>query len=153
MIVLKIWGEFLSGEVSTGYQHHLRNSQRATLPSQRSRLVQQSRGDSLYLSVLVLREIRKGIEGLRSRDSRKANELDLWLEQLQTSFQSQILPVDIAISQEWGRLSSLHTVPVIDGLLAATATAHRLVLVTRNTQDFEDLGIQLLNPFEIRSLV
>ena len=109
--------------------------------------------ESLYLSVLVLGEIRKGIEGLRSRDSRKANELDLWLEQLQTSFQSQILPVDIAISQEWGRLSSLHTVPVIDGLLAATAKAHRLVLVTRNTRDFEDLGIQLLNPFEIGSLV
>ena len=109
--------------------------------------------ESLYLSVLVLGEVRKGIEGLRGRDAWKANELDLWLEQLQTSFQSQILPVDIAISQEWGRLSSLHTVPVIDGLLVATAKAHRLVLVTRNTQDFEDLGIQLLNPFEIRSLV
>ena len=109
--------------------------------------------DSLYLSVLVLGEIRKGIEGLRGRDAWKANELDLWLEQLQTSFQSQILPVDTAISQEWGHLSSLHTVPVIDGLLAATATAHRLVLVTRNTRDFADLGIQLLNPFKIGSLV
>ena len=109
--------------------------------------------ESLYLSVLVLGEIRKGIEGLRRRDSRKANELDLWLEQLQTGFKSQILPVDIAISQKWGRLSSLHTVPVIDGLLAATATAHRLVLVTRNTRDFADLGIQLLDPFEIGSLV
>ena len=109
--------------------------------------------ESFYLSVLVLGEIRKGIEGRRRRDSRKANELDLWLEQLQTGFQSQILPVDIAISQKWGRLSSLHTVPVIDGLLAATATAHGLVLVTRNTQDFADLGIQLLNPFEIGSLV
>ena len=109
--------------------------------------------ESLYLSVLVLGEIRKGIEGLRDRDAGKANELDLWLEQLQTSFQSQILPVDTAISQEWGRLSSLHTVPVIDGLLAATATAHRLVLVTRDTRDFADLGIQLLNPFETRNLV
>ena len=109
--------------------------------------------ESLYLSVLVLGEIRKGIEGLRGRDAWKANELDLWLEQLQTSFQSQILPVDTAIGQEWGRLSSLHTVPVIDGLLAATATAHRLVLVTRNTRDFADLGIQLLNPFKIGSLV
>ena len=109
--------------------------------------------ESLYLSVLVLGEIRKGIEGLRGRDAGKANVLDLWLEQLQTSFQSQILPVDTTISQEWGRLSSLHTVPVIDGLLAATATAHRLVLVTRNTRDFADLGIQLLNPFETRNLV
>ena len=109
--------------------------------------------ESLYLSVLVLGEIRKGIEGLRDRDAGKANELDLWLEQLQTSFQSQILPVDIAISQEWGRFSSLHTVPVVDGLLAATATTHRLVLVTRNTRDFEDLGIQLINPFETSNLV
>ena len=109
--------------------------------------------ESLYLSVMVLGEIRKGIEGLRSRDSRKANELDLWLEQLQTSFQSQILPVDIAISQEWGRFSSLHTVPIVDGLLAATATAHGLVLVTRNTRDFADLGIQLINPFETSNLV
>ena len=109
--------------------------------------------ESLYLSVLVLGEIRKGIDGLRGRDTGKVNELDLWLEQLQTSFQSQILPVDIAISQEWGRLSSLHTVLVIDGLLAATATSHGLVLVTRDTRDFADLGIQLLNPFEIGSLV
>ena len=109
--------------------------------------------ESLYLSVLVLGEIRKGIEGLRGRDAGKANELDLWLEQLQTSFQSQILPVDIAISQEWGRLSSLQTVPVIDGLLVATATAHGLVLVTRNTRDFADLGIQLINPFETSNLV
>ncbi len=77
--------------------------------------------------------------------------LYLWLEQLQISFQSQILRVDIAISQEWGRLSSLHTVPVIDGLLAATA--HGLVLVTRNTRDFADLGIQLINPFETSNLV
>ena len=109
--------------------------------------------DSLYLSVLVLGEIRKGIEGLRDRDAGKANELDLWLEQLQTNFQSQILPVDIAISQEWGRFSSLHTVPIVDGLLAATATAHGLVLVTRNTRDFADLGIQLINPFETSNLV
>ena len=109
--------------------------------------------ESLYLSVLVLGEIRKGIEGLRDRDAGKANELDLWLEQLQTSFQSQILPVDTVIGQEWGRLSSLHAVPVIDGLLAATVTAHRLVLVTRNTRDFADLRIQLLNPFETRNLV
>ena len=109
--------------------------------------------ESFYLSVLVLGEIRKGIAGLRGRDTGKANELDLWLEQLQTSFQSQILPVDIAISQEWGRLLSLHTVPVIDELLAATSIAHGLVFVTRNTQDFADLGIRLLNPFEIGSLV
>jgi len=109
--------------------------------------------DSLYLSVLVLGEIREGIEGLRGRDAGKANELDLWLEQLQTSFQSQILPVDIAISQEWGRFSSLHTVPIVDGLLAATATAHGLVLVTRNTRDFADFGIQLINPFETGNLV
>ena len=109
--------------------------------------------DSLYLSVLVLGEIRKGIEGLRGRDAGKANELDLWLEQLQTNFQSQILPVDIAISREWGRFSSLHTVPIVDGLLAATATAHGLVLVTRNTRDFADFGIQLINPFETGNLV
>ena len=56
--------------------------------------------ESLYLSVLVLGEIRKGIERLRRRNAWKANEFDLWLEQLQTSFQSQILPVDIAISRE-----------------------------------------------------
>ena len=59
--------------------------------------------------------------------------------------------MDTAIGQEWERLPSLHTVPVIDGLLAATANG--LVFVTRNTQDFADLGIQLLNPFEIGSLV
>ena len=88
--------------------------------------------DSLYLSVLVLGEIRKGIEGLRGRDAGKANELDLWLEQLQTSFQSQILPVDIAISQEWGRFSSLHTVPVV--AVAASSNSNGARTSARDTK-------------------
>ena len=56
--------------------------------------------------------------------------------------------VDAAVAAAWGRLSAIRSVPVIDALLAATAAAHRLVLVTRNTADVAGLGVQLLNPFD-----
>lgn len=104
---------------------------------------------SLYLSVLSLGEIRKGIEGVADAAFRQA--LTDWLEvELRHYFVGRLLDVDTAVADRWGRVqaASGRSLPVIDGLLAATALQHDLSLVTRNTRDFEGLGIRLINPWQ-----
>ncbi|BCB25948.1 ribonuclease VapC [Sulfurimicrobium lacus] len=103
---------------------------------------------TLYLSVLTLGEIRKGIEGLGDEKRRMAL-LD-WLEtDLPAFFTGRILPVDAPVADRWGRLVAAagRPLPAIDSLLAATALVHDLVLVTRNSRDFSDLPVQLINPW------
>jgi hypothetical protein len=101
----------------------------------------------LYLSVLVLGEIRKGIEQVRPKAPDRAEGLEAWLSALISGFSSRILPVDKAVAEAWGRMSAARTVPVIDGLMAATALVHDLTLVTRNEVDVVELGARVLNPF------
>ncbi len=104
---------------------------------------------SLYLSVLSLGEIRKGIEGVADAAFRQT--LADWLEvELPTYFIGRLLDIDPQVADRWGRVqaSAARTLPVIDGLLAATALQHDLTLVTRNTKDFEGLGVQIVNPWE-----
>lgn len=101
----------------------------------------------LYLSVLVLGEIRKGIELVRPRDGDKAIALEGWLDQVAQAFAERILAVDLAVTNEWGRMSALRPLPVIDGLLAATAKVHAMTLVTRNEADVAGIGADVLNPF------
>lgn len=101
-----------------------------------------------YLSVLTLGEIRKGIERLES-SSRRTVLLD-WLElELPHWFAGRLLDVDAATAQRWGRLTANagRPLPAIDGLLAATALQRDLTLVTRNTRDFEGLGVRLIDPW------
>jgi predicted nucleic acid-binding protein len=105
---------------------------------------------SLYLSVLVIGEIRKGIERVRLKDNAQANAIDDWLIAVDKAFGERILPVDRAVANEWGRLNAIRPLPVIDSLLAATANIHRMILVTRNTADIADLGVHILNPFELK---
>ncbi len=103
---------------------------------------------TLYLSVLTLGEIRKGIEGLGDNEQRLAL-LD-WLEtDLPTFFTGRILPIDAQTADRWGRLvaASGRPLPAIDSLLAATALVHDLILVTRNTRDFTGFSLQLINPW------
>ena len=102
----------------------------------------------LYLSVLTLGEIRKGVEAVRPRDPAKANKLAEWLADVVDAFGARVLTIDEAVAETWGRMSATRSVPVIDTLLAATAQVHGLVFVTRNTADVGDLGVRLLNPFE-----
>jgi len=102
----------------------------------------------LYLSVLVLGEIRKGIELARRRDSVKAKALESWLTQVDAAFGDRVLPIDRAVTDEWGRMSALRPIPVIDGLLAATAKVHRMTLVTRNDANVSGVGAMVLNPFK-----
>lgn len=104
--------------------------------------------DSLYLSVLVIGEIRRGIERKRPQDARQAAALESWLGAVLRGFADRILPIDRPVAEEWGRMSAARPVSVVDGLLAATAKAHALTLVTRNTADVRDLGARVLNPFE-----
>lgn len=103
--------------------------------------------EDLCLSVLVLGEIRKGLERLRPREQERAEVLENWLQKVAFAFGDRILPVDAAIAEEWGRMSTKRAVPVVDCLMAATARVHGLVLVTRNEADVAGLGAKVLNPF------
>lgn len=102
----------------------------------------------LYLSVLVLGEIRKGIERVRSKDPARADALEKWLSAVHRAFAGRILPVDDAVAEEWGKMNAVRPVSTVDGLLAATAKVHRLTLATRNTTDVAGLGARVFNPFE-----
>lgn len=104
---------------------------------------------TLYLSVLTLGEIRKGIEALSMEGGRRQVLID-WLEtDLTVFFTGRILAVDGAVADRWGRLvaGAGRPLPAIDSLLAATALEHDLVLVTRNIKDFENLDVSLINPW------
>lgn len=108
---------------------------------------------SLFLSVLTLGEIRKGIERLdgASTDVVRRQSLSDWLElELPTFFLGRVLSVDAAVADQWGHLQALaaRPLPAIDSLLAATALQHHLSLVTRNVKDFAGLGIEVINPWE-----
>jgi toxin FitB len=107
-----------------------------------------SDGD-IFLSTLVLGEIRKGIELARPSDPDKAAALERWLRQVETMFDGRVLGIDNAVADQWGRLSAIRPIPVIDGLLAATALVNGLTLVTRNDRDVAGLGVVVLNPFRI----
>lgn len=101
----------------------------------------------LYLSALVIGEIRQGVERLRRRDPAQAAMYDAWLSTLLRDFADRIVPVTAEVAQEWGRLNVPDPLPVIDGLLAATAKVHGWTLVTRNTADLARVGVPLLDPF------
>lgn len=101
-----------------------------------------------HLSVLTIGEIRKGIDGVA--DPALNAQLEQWLSvDLTARFAGRILPIDQQVAQCWGRMiaSAGRPLPAIDSLLAATALSHRLELVTRNTRDFEGLGVPLVNPW------
>ena len=103
---------------------------------------------TLYLSVLTFGELRKGIEGVP--DAKRRMALTDWLEtDLPAFFAGRILPVDAQVADRWGRLLSAagRPLPAIDSLLAASAAQHGLSMVTRNSRDFADLGLDVINPW------
>lgn len=103
---------------------------------------------AIYLSVLVIGEIRRGIERIRSRDPRAATALETWLVRVITTHHSRILVVDHKVAEEWGHMTAVRPLSTIDALLAATAKVHGLTLVTRNVTDITATGVSYLNPFE-----
>jgi toxin FitB len=105
-------------------------------------------GEALFMSVLTLGEIGKGIEALS--DKRRREKLRLWLEcELPAWFEGRVLPVDLSVAARWGRLLAEvgRPVPTIGSLLAATALYHELRLVTRNAGDFDYPGLQVIDLF------
>jgi len=103
--------------------------------------------EEIFLSVLTIGEIRRGAESVRRRDPDSAATLDSWLARLSEAHRDRIVPVDRPIAEEWGRMNVPDPLPVVDGLLAATARILGLTLVTRNTADVEGTGVELLDPF------
>ena len=106
----------------------------------------------LYLSVLTMGEIRRGLAGLAQ--GKRRTLLETWLEvELQARFSGRIVPIDAAIANRWGQLAADakrvgKPLSIIDGLLAATALHHNLTVVSRNTSDFTNTHVRVLNPWE-----
>jgi toxin FitB len=106
---------------------------------------------TLYLSVLTVGETRKGVAGLPQ--GKRRTRLETWLEvELRARFAGKILPIDAAIADRWGLIAARakrrgRSVPVVDGLLAATALHHNLTVVSRNANDFATAQVQVLNPW------
>ena len=103
--------------------------------------------DDLYLSVLVIGEIRRGIERARAKHPEKAESLERWLAELLLAFEGFILPIDQPVVQAWGFMTAGRSMPAIDTLQAATAKVRGLTFVTRNTVDVRDTGAELFDPF------
>jgi toxin FitB len=101
----------------------------------------------LYLSVLTVGEIRQGICRLQRRDRAQAAVFDQWLAGLLRAYSDRVIPVTAEVAEEWGRLNVPDPVPVVDGLLAATAKVRDWTLVTRNISDVANTGVRLHNPF------
>lgn len=107
-----------------------------------------NRSTDLYLSVITIGELRRGVELIRHRgDLPQSEKLKAWLAKLLATYASLILPLDQDIAQLWGRLRVPRHENAIDKQIAATALIHDLTLVTRNTQDFAGTGVRLLDPF------
>ena len=106
--------------------------------------------EEIHLSVLLVGELRRGVERIRGRDSRQAAALERWLRRVLRDHEERVLPVDLHVAQQWGRLAAMRSGSVIDTMMAATAQVFDLVLVTRNVKDVAWTGVSYLNPFEPR---
>ena len=103
----------------------------------------------LYLSVLVVGEIRQGVERLRRRDRARVAPYEAWLSGLVHRFADRLVPVTAEVCEEWGRLNVPDPLPVVDGLMAATARVRGWTFVTRNVADLARTDVRLLNPFAV----
>lgn len=104
--------------------------------------------ERLHVSVLTLGEIEQGISRIRGRgDHEQAAGLERWLREVERGFADRVLPVTLPVASAWGRQQHEQPLPVIDGLIAATARVNGLTVVTRNVKDFERAGVQVLDPF------
>jgi len=116
-------------------------------------LASQNEGD-FYLCALTLGELEKGVEKLRR--GTKRSRLELWIKELENRFGSRILPIDGDVAIHWGHLAGVleskgKALPVIDGLIASCAIGNGMVLVTRNVQDYYLSGVELFNPWGLKS--
>jgi predicted nucleic acid-binding protein len=104
--------------------------------------------NELYLSVVTVGEIRRGIAKLQLRnDHRQATVYESWLATTKRQFADRLATITAEVAEEWGHSTARYSVPTADGLIAATAKVHGWTLVTRNVKDFQPTGVRLLNPF------
>ena len=107
-----------------------------------------ARGDAVYLSVVTVGELRRGVDLIRHRgDLGQSALLATWLQAVLDSYDDNILPFDAQAAQVWGRLRVPNAEHALDKQIAATALVNDLTVVTRNTGDFLGTGVRLINPF------
>ncbi len=104
--------------------------------------------ESLFTSVLVIGELRRGVDLLARKDPDQARALSRWLDQVRSAFAGRTFDITEQVAEEWGRLAVPSPRPVVDALLAATAKVHGLIVATRNTSDFGAMAIDVHNPFK-----
>ena len=104
--------------------------------------------EDLYLSVLTLGEVRRGIGLLGRRDRAQAEVYEAWITAVLRDYEDRVLPVDAEAAEEWGRMNVPDPISIIDGLMAATARVRNMTFATRNTADVARTGVRLLNPFD-----
>ena len=105
--------------------------------------------NGIFLSVVTIGKIEKGIAAVTPRDPGFARRLAHWLDEVLDGFADRILPVDIAAARRWSRVAAAHGHAGADLLIAATALEHGLVVATRNTRHFADTGVRLVDPFSM----
>jgi predicted nucleic acid-binding protein len=113
------------------------------------RWVARTPAEEIGTSILVLAEIRHGIELKRRNDPEQAKSLDRWFSQMRIGLGDRVLPIDEPVAEAWALLGIPDPLPLIDGLLAATAKVHGLTLVTRNVADIAVAGVSLIDPFAV----
>ena len=113
------------------------------------RWVARTPAEEIGTSVLVLAEIRHGIELKRRNDPEQAKSLDRWFSQMRSGLGDRVLPIDEPVAEAWALLGIPDPLPLIDGLLAATAKVHGLTLVTRNVANIAVAGVSLIDPFAV----
>jgi len=103
--------------------------------------------DELFTSVLVFGELRRGVESVRRRDPTGAVALEQWLMRMAETFGDRVVRIDARVADRWGSINVPDPLPTVDGLLAATALVHEMILVTRNVRDVARTGVAVVNPF------
>jgi len=102
----------------------------------------------VFISVMTIGELRRGAEKPRLTDPAYSKVLHEWVDEIESTYEKQILPIDMLTARIWGELSSTRSRPIVDTLLAATSIANRLTFVTRNTIDVRDIPLKVLNPWD-----
>jgi predicted nucleic acid-binding protein len=105
--------------------------------------------DDLFVSALTVGELHRGVERLRPTDPQGAAAIAAWLTGMERSFADRILPVDVAVAARWGLLSADRSRPVVHTLIAATALAHDLTVVTRNVHDMRGIDVRTVDPWSV----
>ncbi len=123
----------------------LRRPERNPAPT---RWLEAQQASDVYLSVITMGEIERGIARQTRQDPDFARDLAQWYQRILSSFADRILPVDVAVASRWGRLSASIGNESVDLLIAATAIEHGFTVITRNVRHFEPTGVRVINPFD-----